>query len=101
MQEGFLLSHYGVNKARVERLSSFASKNIGSPPDNRGRHDKRPNRVSDNDTKNVLLHIKSFPAQISHYSRKDNIKKVYLSSELNVKQMYELYLEQYEPEVFT
>ena len=93
-------SLYGIKKARVERLSSYVANNIGSPPDKRGKHNNRPNRVSANDTENVIHHIQQFPAQTSHYSRKDNIKKVFLSSELNVKKMYELYLEQYEPEAF-
>lgn len=55
--------------------------------------------MSANDYELVIKHIQQFPAQTSHYSRKDNIKKVYLSPELNVKRMYELYLEQHEPDV--
>ena len=55
-----------------------------------------------NDLRNSLQlrdHIKSFPRQVSHYSREKNPKKRYLSENLNVKRMHHLYLAAHEPHV--
>lgn len=43
----------------------------------------------------VLAHMKSFPLMESHYCRANNSKQ-YLSSDLTVKKMYDLYLEKME-----
>ena len=42
----------------------------------------------------------SFPRESSHYSRKDNPNKRFLSPDLSVQRMYNLYLEKYEPSVW-
>lgn len=44
--------------------------------------------------KSLFSHIKSFPTVESHYTRKDTNRK-YLSPELNIKKMYELYKDKY------
>ena len=41
----------------------------------------------------IVAHINSFPAYQSHYSRKDNDQRKYLSPDLNVRKMYDLYVE--------
>lgn len=48
------------------------------------------NKINDSD---VIGHINSFPSYQSHYTRKDNFNKKYLSPELNIKKMYNLYVE--------
>lgn len=48
----------------------------------------------------IESHINSFPKRTSHYSRQKNTNKFYLSPELNIKKLYELYLEKYENEMF-
>ena len=48
----------------------------------------------------ILTYDLSFLARESHYSRQDNADKVYLSSDLSVASMHELYLEMYEPDVY-
>ncbi|CAG9773256.1 unnamed protein product [Ceutorhynchus assimilis] len=63
--------------------------------DKRGKHQNRPNKVPDEVVATVKNHIESFPARESHYSRNKN-KKKFLPAELNVKKMYELYLEKYD-----
>ncbi|KAL5239056.1 hypothetical protein ACI65C_006466 [Semiaphis heraclei] len=45
----------------------------------------------------IDTHIKSFPARESHYSRKDNNGVIYLSPDLNISKMYNMYLEKHEP----
>ena len=45
-------------------------------------------------------HICSFPAREKNYSRSDNHHKVYLSPELSIAKMHEMYLEVHEQSVF-
>ena len=65
----------------------------GTPKtDNRGKHDNRPNRTESSIMDDVRNHINSFPKYESHYSRKDNIGRKYLGSELSINTMYDLYV---------
>ena len=51
------------------------------------------------DLKNLIReHIQSFPARHSHYSRKDNAGRVYLSPELSIARLYRMFLEAHDPE---
>ena len=52
---------------------------------------RTPKSLSTSSIDHVKAHIESFPADFSHYSRKDNPGVKYLSSELNIKKMYGLY----------
>ena len=72
--------------------------NITSPQDLCGKHTNRPNKIPVAIQKQIKEHIRSFPSKESHYSRKDTSRK-YLSSELSVAKMHELYLEHYEPQI--
>lgn len=69
-----------------------------SPSDKRGQHSNRPNRIPEEIVNQINEHIASFPRRKSHYSRHDNQKKYFLSSELNIFKMYRLYLEKFELE---
>lgn len=44
-------------------------------------------------TNTVIEHIKNFPSFESHYTRSQNPERMFLNSELNIKKMYNLYLE--------
>lgn len=44
----------------------------------------------------VKTHITSFPTYQSHYSRRDNINRVYLGEDLSVGKMHRLYLQETE-----
>lgn len=57
--------------------------------DNRGKNIPT-NKIDDTD---VMMHIKSFPSYQSHYSRKDNEQRRYLHPDLNIRKMYDLYVE--------
>lgn len=74
------------------------SKRVCGPIDQRGSHDTRPRMIADDILNQIDSHIRSFPARESHYSRKDS-EKHYLSSDLSVSKMHELYL-QHEPTVY-
>jgi len=48
------------------------------------------NKISNDKLTKVIEHINSFPSYESHYTRKSNDKK-YLSTNLNLQKIYELY----------
>lgn len=62
--------------------------------DSRGRHDNRPNKTPNEDLDIIREHIKSFPAETSHYSRNKNESRLYLPPLLSINKMYELYKRQ-------
>lgn len=59
--------------------------------DQRGRHEPA-NKSKPDKLKEIADHIESFPKYESHYTRRVNDKK-YLSSDLNLSKMYQLYRE--------
>lgn len=61
--------------------------------DSRGKASSR--KIDDSD---VVGHIKSFPCYQSHYTRKDNENKRYISPDLSIKKMYDLYKQKCESE---
>lgn len=71
------------------------SANVTPPSDLRGRHSQRPNMIPENIVQQLNDHIKSFPKRESHYGREKS-DKFYLSPELNIKIMHQLYLKKYE-----
>ncbi|CAI6374563.1 unnamed protein product [Macrosiphum euphorbiae] len=93
-------SFFGIGKAVVERVFTKLRQNIPSPKDLRLKHTVRPNKLPDNILFQLSAHIQSFPKCISHYSRQDNNEKRYLSAELSVHKMYEMYIEKYEPDIY-
>jgi len=65
--------------------------------DGRGKHNNHP-AVDDNLKDMIREHIKSVPSRQSHYSRKDNSKRVYLSPDLSIARLHRNFLEKYDPE---
>ena len=97
-QKAFINLH-GITRGRVVGVANRSISSITSPPDRRGKHSTRPNKIPDSIREQVKDHIKSFPSNESHYSRKHTSHK-YLASELNVVIMHDLYLQKYEPHVY-
>ena len=65
--------------------------------DRRGKHDNHS--TIDNEVKDLIReHIKSLPSRQSHYSRKDNPQRIYLSPELSIARLHYKFLEKYDPE---
>lgn len=90
-------SLHGVSLKRVELIARQISqdKRITPRAERRGKHTSRPNKICEETRKKIYNHILSFPARTSHYSRKDNIDTKYLSPELNVKRMHQLFLQKF------
>lgn len=73
------------SKNNENELSGIAKR------DGRGRHPSH-RKTSDEALEIIRNHINSFPQMESHYCRQ-NSKKKYLDSNLNLKKMFDLYLE--------
>jgi hypothetical protein len=58
----------------------------------RGKHNTRPNKLSDARRDLVHEHINMFPAQSSHYSRHHNPNRLYLDATLSINSMYTDYV---------
>lgn len=87
-RDEFIALH-GITRRRIEYLLT-SLKNTGMPPtDKRGKHSKRPLKLSDDTRNKIKEHISSFKGRGSHYSTKDS-QKNYLPEELNIKKMWEM-----------
>ena len=62
--------------------------------DQRGHHIPS-NKMSEKDITIVKQHIHSFPKYQSHYCRNDSPHRIYLSPELTIVKMYNLYKQQH------
>jgi len=91
---------FGVGKSVIDTLVKNLKSNILSPKECRGKHQNRPNRITEDILFKINTHINSFPKCESHYSRNDNMNVKYLSPNLNISKLYKLYLKEYEPEYF-
>lgn len=93
-------SIHGITRHRANRIGLTLKEKIAAPLDMRGKHNNRPNKISQNIIATIDNHILSFPKRSSHYSREKNERRNYLSSDLNVSKMHKLYLAKYEPDLF-
>ena len=88
------LSLVGVSSGRVNTLLRNQRLNSGVPMcDQRGRYDHIKQRISPEKLRLVEQHIRSFPVNDSHYTRSHSESRQYLSADLNIRKMYELYIE--------
>ena len=85
------ISLHGITKRRLETIKKSLLKTDLPPEDRRGPHENRPRKVPDDAMNNIEAHIKSFKGRESHYSLKKT-HEVYLSKDLNVQKMHNLYL---------
>ena len=97
MQKTFCDLH-AVGKRRVEKLAEKILSGMILSSDERGKHN-RPKKIPEEIKEQIKEHIKSFPQRKSHYSQKDNRKRKYLSENLSISQMHNLYLSKYKPQI--
>ena len=94
-QKAFCLV-YGFGPKRLQVLRKKIEKG-GIELDERGKHDNHP--AVDSELKELIRdHIKFLPTRQSHYSRKDNPQRVYLSPDLSIARLYHQFLEKHDPE---
>lgn len=96
---------FAIGRKKLQLIQEKIKKGACSPSaDARGKHDNRPNRIPFEVVEFVKWHIGQFPSEESHYSRHNNPNRRYLSPELSVKIMHELYLKectnQEKPEIY-
>lgn len=95
-REGFASLH-GIGVKRVRNISTLKTL-AAVPTDNRGKHTNRKNKMSGSVVQNIDAHIQSFPYYIVHYGPNGERRR-YLSSQLSVLKIYEMFLEKHYNEV--
>ncbi|CAG9773429.1 unnamed protein product [Ceutorhynchus assimilis] len=81
-----------VGRKKLELIRNQISQGQALPhKDQRGRHINGKNQTPNDQLDVVRQHIKSFPADMSHYSRTKNEHRLYLSPMLSINKMYDLY----------
>ncbi|XP_023028220.2 uncharacterized protein [Leptinotarsa decemlineata] len=84
------ISIHGISRGKIDYILNQMKK-TGTPPKyNKGKHENRPHKLSDETLDAIRSHIKSFKGRESHYSQKDS-KKTYLPDDLNVSKMFKLF----------
>ncbi|XP_058814112.1 uncharacterized protein LOC131678007 [Topomyia yanbarensis] len=82
-----------IGDKKVRWLATKSVANGGICPDDMRADNFNPHALTEQEIDSIKQHIMSFPSSESHYSREKSSKK-YLSSDLSVAKMYDLYKEQ-------
>nr|XP_029721559.1 uncharacterized protein LOC115262805 [Aedes albopictus] len=90
--KGMFCATFDVTNKKMRVLATKKGKKSGISLDDGRMTNSSHNRLSDEDKKRVEDHIKSFPLHTSHYGRAKS-DKLYLSSDLNVTIVYDLYVQ--------
>jgi len=93
---------FSLNRSSVvlPLLQASRTRHVSAPPYNFGSDAKkgRKSNLMAALEQQVISHINSFPREENHYGRASGGHREYLSSDLSVARMHQLYLERYEPE---
>lgn len=87
-------SLHGITGRRIQTLQSQLINEGKIKKDGRGKHVNRPHRLKDSVLEHIHEHIKSLKGRKSHYSLHES-NKLYLSEELNIKKLFEMFKELY------
>ena len=97
-RQAFINIH-GITSGRVQQLAYYAKTSPTPLIDMRGKQ-PNPSAKTKEVRQQIHQHIKSFPTIESHYGREASTKgRKFLSPNLSVAQMHDLYLKKFEPEV--
>ena len=91
---------HGFGPKRLQILRRKLRQGPELEPDKHGKHGTHCS-VAEDVKKLVREHIETFPSRHSHYFRKDNIERVYLSSDLSIARLYCDSLEKHDPDFLT
>lgn len=92
----YFIDTYRISNGRLMR--ALKRGRLSSPgEDLRGKHPPG-NKTPDEKIERVKIHIQSFPAYQSHYTREHNPNRKYLDTNLNIRTMYSLYKEKCDEE---
>jgi len=82
----------GIRSGRVNRVMRKTHLNSGVVLcDQRGKYDHVKQRIPSDKLQFVEQHIRSFPVNDSHYTRSHSECRQYLSANLSIRKMHELY----------
>lgn len=86
-----------VSDGRINRVLANKKEGLAAPVD---RRDKRPavNKTPDEKINKVKQFIKKIPAYESHYTRRNNPHRKFLTPDLRLGKLYELYKKEMELE---
>ncbi|KAK5647846.1 hypothetical protein RI129_002738 [Pyrocoelia pectoralis] len=87
----YFLNTFNISDGRMTRAIKKA-RSTSPGEDLRGKHPP-PNKTPTQIIEYIRKHISSFPTYTSHYTRQHNPNRKYLSSNLNIRLMYQLYVE--------
>lgn len=91
--KNFYTKLYGVTRAKIDVIVQKSVKNLfGFVGEDRRGKSEPFNKLKEDERQDILQHINSFPLYESHYSRR-HTKRKYLQEGLNIKKMFELYVE--------
>ena len=97
-QKAFCALHgFSPKRLQVLRCKIEAAGEANIELDKRGKHGNQQ-RIGDDVRELIREHIRSFPARASHYSRKDNCGRTYLSPELSIARLHRDFLEKHDPQ---
>lgn len=85
-----LCNVFCLTPRRIQILQEKIKNGEVAPKDKRGKHFNRPHAIDADARKMIRDHIKSFPLQTNHYSRKKSSKEC-LSPDLSIEEMYRLF----------
>lgn len=88
----FFIKTLDISQKRYDNVLKKRRDSGVPSTDKRGKHIPS-NKTPDDIIESVKQHINSFPKYSSHYSREKNPHTKYLSSDLNLKKMYELFVQ--------
>ena len=86
------LQTLGVSDGRVNRILLNQRLNGGVPQgDKRGKYEHTHQQLPLNLIEEVKAHVRSFPTNMSHYTRSHSASRLFLSPNLNISRMYHLF----------
>jgi hypothetical protein len=88
------LKTLAISDGRMNRALVNERRNVGVVQgDKRGKIDHKTQRIPEVKVAEVEAHIRSFPVNISHYTRSHSEERRYLSPNLSINEMYRLYVQ--------
>ncbi|PSN47129.1 hypothetical protein C0J52_14496 [Blattella germanica] len=85
------MSFHGITRGRLRTIQASLMSGQSSPRDSRGKHQNRPRSVPEEIQLLIMDHIRSFKPRQSHYSIRNNPRKLYLPETLTIKDMHKCF----------
>ncbi|CAG4973820.1 unnamed protein product [Parnassius apollo] len=85
-----LMAIHGITQQRLKTLKKSLQETGHAPLDRRCKHSNRPRKLTADIKKKAMEHVRLFRGRKSHYSLYES-SKLYLSEDLNVKRMYNMF----------